>query len=65
MKTTVAQYAGLLIAMGVVLIYFGLFAKNFLTSTTLLTIANTIPDITVISVGMTLVLISRHRCSGC
>ncbi|MFM8571888.1 MAG: ABC transporter permease [Pirellula sp.] len=58
MKTTVAQYAGLLIAMGVVLIYFGLFAKNFLTSTTLLTIANTIPDITVISVGMTLVLIA-------
>jgi ribose transport system permease protein len=32
--------------------------KNFFTATTLLTVANTIPDITVVAVGMTLVLIA-------
>ena len=40
------------------LLLFTLFAKNFLTTTTLLTMANTIPDITVVAVGMTLVLIA-------
>lgn len=52
------QYVGLLVAIAILLIFFGVFAKNFLSATTLLTIANSIPDITVISVGMTLVLIA-------
>ncbi|MFM2013824.1 MAG: Ribose transport system permease protein RbsC, partial [Planctomycetota bacterium] len=50
--------AGLLAAILVLVGFFGLFAKNFLSTTTLLTIANNIPDITVIAVGMTLVLIA-------
>jgi len=50
--------AGLLAAILVLVGFFGLFAKNFLSTTTLLTIANNIPDITVIAVGMTLVLVA-------
>ncbi|MFM8401312.1 MAG: ABC transporter permease, partial [Pirellula sp.] len=50
--------AGLLCAIAVLVGFFGFFAKNFLSTTTLLTIANSIPDITVIAVGMTLVLIA-------
>lgn len=42
----------------VLLLLFTFFSKNFLTATTLLTMANTIPDITVVAVGMTLVLIA-------
>lgn len=57
-RIPLAQYAGLFAAMAVLLAFFGRFANNFLSSTTLLTIANTIPDITVVSVGMTLVLIA-------
>jgi ribose transport system permease protein len=50
--------AGLLAAILVLVGFFGLFAKNFLSITTLLTIANSIPDTTVVAVGMTLVLIA-------
>ncbi|MFN5273844.1 MAG: ABC transporter permease [Planctomycetota bacterium] len=50
--------AGLLAAILVLVGFFWLFAKNFLSITTLLTIANSIPDTTVVAVGMTLVLIA-------
>ncbi|MFM7518177.1 MAG: ABC transporter permease [Pirellula sp.] len=54
----IGHVAGLLCAIAVLVGFFGFFAKNFLSTTTLLTIANSIPDITVIAVGMTLVLIA-------
>jgi len=57
-QQTLATYGGLLVAILVLLGFFGVFAKNFLTTTTLLTMANSIPDITVLAVGMTLVLIA-------
>ena len=53
-----AQYAGLLAAILLLVGFFGIKANNFLSTTTLVTIANRSPDITVISVGMTLVLIA-------
>ncbi|WP_145263994.1 ABC transporter permease [Planctomycetes bacterium Pan216] len=43
--------------LGVLVLIFGLMSRNFLSLTTLASLANQIPDLTVISVGMTLVLI--------
>lgn len=57
-KAIVIQYGGLLVAIAVLVLFFGAMTKNFFTATTLLTVANTIPDITVVAVGMTLVLIA-------
>ena len=57
-KAIVLQYGGLLVAIAVLVLFFGAMTKNFFTATTLLTVANTIPDITVVAVGMTLVLIA-------
>lgn len=57
-KAIVLQYGGLLVAIAVLVLFFGAMTKNFFTATTLITVANTIPDITVVAVGMTLVLIA-------
>jgi ribose transport system permease protein len=57
-KAIVLQYGGLLVAIAALVLLFGAMTKNFFTATTLLTVANTIPDITVVAVGMTLVLIA-------
>ncbi len=57
-KAIVLQYGGLLVAIAALVLFFGAMTKNFFTATTLLTVANTIPDITVVAVGMTLVLIA-------
>ena len=52
------QYGGLLAAILALMLFFSLFAPNFLSSTTFVTLANQIPDKTVVAVGMTLVLIA-------
>ncbi len=56
-RSYVADYLGLFLALVILLIIFGLSADNFFTVTTLRTIANQIPDITIVAVGMTFVLI--------
>ncbi|MEM7474128.1 MAG: ABC transporter permease [Planctomycetota bacterium] len=53
----VTEYGALLAVLGVLVAGFGLFSKNFLQVSTLVTIANQIPDLTFLAVGMTLVLI--------
>lgn len=57
LRAFIVDYLGMAAALGLLLIIFGLFAKNFFTWTTLRTIANQIPDITIVAVGMTFVLI--------
>ena len=52
-----ADYAGMAVALVVLLIVFGIAAENFFTLTTFRTIANQIPDTAVAAVGMTFVLI--------
>jgi len=48
---------GMVAALAGLLLYFGLQAENFFTLTTFRMLANQIPDITLVAVGMTLVLI--------
>lgn len=52
-----ADYVGMATALGIIVVIFALTAKNFLTFTTLRTIANQIPTITIVAVGMTYVLV--------
>jgi ribose transport system permease protein len=56
-RSLLAEYLGMTAALALLLIVFGLTAKNFLTPTTFRTIANQIPDTTIAAVGMTFVLI--------
>ena len=56
-KAFVTDYLGLVFALVILLIIFGFSANNFFTVTTFRTIANQIPDITIVAVGMTYVLI--------
>jgi len=58
LKSLLLQYGGLLAAIFALILLFGLLTKNFFSVTTLLTVANTIPDITIVSVGMTLILVA-------
>ncbi|QDT27377.1 Ribose transport system permease protein RbsC [Gimesia panareensis] len=51
------QYAGLLGVLALLVLIFSLMSNHFLSRQTLVTVANNIPDLLVISVGMTLVLI--------
>ena len=51
------RVAGLLIALGILVGVFSTLSERFFTFQTLTVIANQIPDLTVLSVGMTLVLI--------
>ncbi len=57
MLRSLLQYAAMVgVLLGLVLI-FSLMSNNFLSMTTLTSIANSIPDLTVIAVGMTFILI--------
>jgi len=51
------DYLGMAAALAVELVIFGVFAENFFTWTNFKTIANQIPDKTIVAVGMTFVLI--------
>jgi len=51
------DYLGMAVALAVELVIFGFFAENFFTLTNFKTIANQIPDKTIVAVGMTFVLI--------
>lgn len=48
---------GLLVVLGVLIILFGLMSRNFWTLRTLQSVINQVPDLLVIAVGMTLILI--------
>ncbi len=53
----ITDYIGMALALALLLVIFGLWARNFFTLTTFRTIANQVPDITIVAVGMTFVLI--------
>ena len=57
LPTFVTDYIGMALALALLLVIFGLSAQNFFTLTTFRTIANQVPDITIVAVGMTFVLI--------
>jgi ribose transport system permease protein len=52
-----AEYLGMLLVLAAMLAYFGMKAEHFFTSSTFRTIANQIPDATILAVGMTFVLL--------
>lgn len=52
-----AQYAGLVGVLAVLVTVFGQFSEHFLERSTLASVANQIPDLTFLAVGMTFVLI--------
>ncbi len=54
---TVNQYAGLVGVLIALVAVFSLSSENFLQQSTLVSIANQIPDLTFVAVGMTLVLV--------
>ncbi len=56
MHRGIIQYAGLLAVLVALVTVFGLSSRNFLQQTTLMMIANRIPVLTFVAVGMTLVL---------
>jgi ribose transport system permease protein len=53
----ITDYIGMALALVLLLVIFGFSAENFFTVTTFKTIANQVPDITIVAVGMTFVLI--------
>jgi ribose transport system permease protein len=57
LPAVVTDYLGMALALVGLVVFFGLKADNFFTLTTFRTMANQVPDITIIAVGMTLVLI--------
>jgi ribose transport system permease protein len=57
LPTFVTDYIGMALALALLLVIFGFSAQNFFTLTTFKTIANQIPSITIVAVGMTFVLI--------
>lgn len=57
LKGAAIQYTGLLSVVVVLVAVFGFSSENFFRQATLLSIANQIPDLTFVAVGMTLVLI--------
>ena len=56
-KAVVVDYLGMIGALAGLIVIFGLSADHFFTVDTFTTIASQIPDITIIAVGMTFVLI--------
>ena len=54
---TAADYVGMTAVLAGLLVFFGVFAENFFSLATFRTIADQVPDITIIAVGMTFVLI--------
>ena len=57
LPAALVQYAGMAAALLVLVVIFGLASPSFATAATAASIANQIPDLTVVAVGMTLVLI--------
>ncbi len=57
LRRVAADYLGMVAALLLLVVVFGVAARNFFTITTFRTIANQVPDITVVAVGMTFVLI--------
>jgi len=57
LRAVVTDYLGMTLALVGLIVYFGIRAENFFTLTTFRTIANQVPDITIVAVGMTYVLI--------
>ncbi len=57
LRSSVKQYVGLMAVLGLLITVFGMLSDHFFSARTLTTIANQIPDLTVVAVGMTLVLI--------
>lgn len=57
-RRVLAERAGLIGALLLLILVFGSLSNSFLSARTLVSIANQIPDLTVIAVGLTLVLIS-------
>ena len=55
--TGVAEYLGMLGVLGLLVVLFGLLSEHFFTRLTLATLANQVPALTVIAVGMTFVLV--------
>jgi len=53
----ITDYLGMSLALAGLIVFFGIEADNFFTLTTFRTIANQVPDITIVAVGMTFVLI--------
>ncbi|QDV62091.1 ABC transporter permease [Crateriforma conspicua] len=56
-RNVLVQYGGLLAVLAVIVAVFSFQSQNFFQHSTLVSIANQIPDLTFIAVGMTLVLI--------
>src|ERR1051326_7553382 len=56
-RAVLLQYAGLLMALLLLIVAFSLKTDHFLSLTTLRTIANQIPDAVLLAVGMTFVMI--------
>lgn len=54
---SVFQYVGLLVVLALLVLIFGYSSENFLKPATFVSIANQIPDLTLVAVGMTLVLV--------
>ncbi|MEJ2701858.1 MAG: ABC transporter permease [Sedimentisphaerales bacterium] len=57
LPAVVTDYLGMTLALVGLIVFFGFKAENFFTLTTFRTMANQVPDITIVAVGMTLVLI--------
>jgi ribose transport system permease protein len=53
----VSEYAGLILVLAVMLVFFGLRSEHFFSRLTLSTLVNQIPALTVVAVGMTFALI--------
>lgn len=58
LKKSAEEYGSLILILAGLIAFFGFTAPNFLSLTTLRTIANQVPDAIILAVGMTLVLIS-------
>lgn len=56
-KNTILQYGGLVGVLGLLILFFGLRSDSFFQVGTAVLIANQIPELTLIAVGMTLVLV--------
>ncbi|TWU19452.1 ABC transporter permease [Allorhodopirellula heiligendammensis] len=57
MKTTMLQYGGLVGVLVILIVFFSLQSQSFFQPSTAILIANQIPELTLIAVGMTLVLV--------
>jgi len=57
LRTFIADYLGMAVALAALIIYFGFSTDNFFTYLNFTTIANQVSDTTIVAVGMTFVLI--------